>query len=293
MKMGFTRSTTPTDVHQNMPDYPSDEGYTTIQLKTAFDAPATGLKSDINGLEGELEATTAAASLGAAPITEDDTSASNVQAKLDKLYQDLQDAALGEIPDNSITEAKLVSSYSTTLAKSNGTLQTGLNADQLDGYHASSFGLKNGNIQTGLNAEKLGGSTLSQVISTVNNRTSSSDTNYTIALSYNQSSTKTLTAKSRLYIMLISTSASFEASSQTYFTICDVRNKMFLLAMQARGGDDYNVIYSWRTSIGGTSSYYVDNLDYSSGNLSFKVTCKSTSGSTIYVKLIPLDGLLP
>ena len=113
--MIVTRSVTQTDVHQNMPDYPSSQGITTSQLKTAFDAPATGLKDDINRLETELEAATASASLGADDLFVGDTSGATVQAKLEKLYTDIQSAILGVIPDDSITKAKLVSTFSSTI----------------------------------------------------------------------------------------------------------------------------------------------------------------------------------
>jgi hypothetical protein len=131
--MSFTRSTTNTTVHQNMPDYPSSEGYTAATLKTAFDAPATGLKGDINRLETELEDTSSASNLGASPIVVGDDSDANVQAKLEKLYADLQGISQGSIPDGTITEEKINATYEATLAKKDGTLQTGLNAEQLNG----------------------------------------------------------------------------------------------------------------------------------------------------------------
>ena len=131
--MGFTRSTTNTEVHQNMPDYPSGEGYTTSQLKTAFDAPATGLKTDLNGLMTELEATDSAASIGATALDAGDDSDGNVQAKLEYLLSELQGIALGNIPDGTITAAKMNATYDGTLAKKDGTLQSGLNAEQLGG----------------------------------------------------------------------------------------------------------------------------------------------------------------
>lgn len=166
--MGFTRSTTPTDVHSTLGDYPNvDDGLTPAQLKARFDAPATGLKGDINGLEGELEATTAAENVGAAPITEADTSDANIQAKLEKIYLDMQQIATGDIPDNSITAAKIDADYKATLAIKDGTLQTNLNADKLGGQASANYALKDGNVQTGLNAEKLGGATLAQLITRV------------------------------------------------------------------------------------------------------------------------------
>lgn len=115
--MSFTRSTTNVDVHKNMPDYPSSEGYTAAQLKTAFDSSAVGLKADITNLETELEATTAAASIGAADVYVGDTSNATVQDKLEMIYQAVVGVALGTIPDDSITEAKLDSTYSASLAK--------------------------------------------------------------------------------------------------------------------------------------------------------------------------------
>lgn len=116
-----------------MPDYPSSEGYTAATLKTAFDAPATGLKDDINRLETELEDTSSASNLGASPIVAGDDSDANVQAKLEKLYEDMQGISQGSIPDGTITEIKMNAAYEATLAKKDGTLQTGLNSEELNG----------------------------------------------------------------------------------------------------------------------------------------------------------------
>lgn len=166
--MGFTRSTTTTNVHSTLGDYPNvDDGLTPAQLKARFDAPATGLKGDINNLEGELEAVTSAANLGADKITESDTSDDNIQAKLEKIYLDLQQAAIGDIPDNSITEAKLDATFDASLAKKDGTLQNNLNAAMLGGEASTNYALKNNTLQTGLNAEMLGGSTLAQLIARI------------------------------------------------------------------------------------------------------------------------------
>lgn len=131
--MSFTRSTTNTSVHQGMPDYPSAEGYSTTQLKQAFDAPAEGLQSDINRLATELEDTTGAANIGADAIVSGDDSGANIQAKLEKLYTDMQGISQGAIPDGTITEAKMDATYEGTLAKKDGTLQTGLSAEMLNG----------------------------------------------------------------------------------------------------------------------------------------------------------------
>ena len=133
--MGFTRSETNVDVHKNMPDYPTNEGYTTEQLKTAFDSSAVGLKADLNGLMTELESTDAATDIGASPLTASDTTDANVQAKLEKLQEELQNVTLGDIPDGTITTAKLDDTLASLLPLKDGTLQTNLNADKLDGFH--------------------------------------------------------------------------------------------------------------------------------------------------------------
>lgn len=131
--MSFTRSTTDVNVHRNMPDYPSNEGYTAAQLKTAFDSSAAGLKDDLNGLMTELESSSSASNVGAAAIADGDSSDANVQAKLEKLYEDLQGVALGDIPDGTITKAKMDATYAGTIAEKDGTLQTNLSAEMLNG----------------------------------------------------------------------------------------------------------------------------------------------------------------
>ena len=131
--MGFTRSTTDVNVHRNMPDYPSGEGYTTEQLKTAFDSSAAGLKADLNGLMTELENTNSAENLGAAIVGENDITEPNVQAKLNYLMGEIQGVALGDIPDGTITQAKMDATYEGTLAKKDETLQEGLNSEMLGG----------------------------------------------------------------------------------------------------------------------------------------------------------------
>lgn len=307
--MGFTRSTTVTNVHSTLGDYPAEDDHlTSEQLKERFDAPATGLKSDINGLETELEATTAAASLGAATITSGDTSAANVQAKLNKLYADLQAAALGDIPDNSVTEVKLVSSYRNSLAKKDGNLQSSLNADQLDGYHASSFALKNGAIQTNLNAEKLGGSTKAQVISEITSRTSDTDGNYatgaltasTQSFSFTKSNIKTR------YLLICwgfgtTTTPSYNGGTALF----DCRNNKFLFGLYTytTSSHDYRfTLYGEypRLYESNNSRYYeadFTSANYTNGTFSFTIDAKVGSSLAnarkVYLKVITLDGLLP
>ena len=131
--MSFTRSTTDVNVHRNMPDYPTGAGISASELKAAFDSEAEGLQDDLNRLEDELEETTAAGSIGADALAEGDESDGNVQAKLEYLQGEIQEATLGQIPDGTITEAKLDDTFSGTLAKKDGNLQTGLNSEKLNG----------------------------------------------------------------------------------------------------------------------------------------------------------------
>ena len=311
--MGFTRSTTVTNVHSTLGDYPAEDDHlTSEQLKERFDAPATGLKSDINRLEGELEATASAAKIGAATITSGDTSAANVQAKLNKLYADLQAAALGDIPDNSVTEVKLVSSYRNSLAKKDGNLQSSLNADQLDGYHASSFALKNGAIQTNLNAEKLGGSTLAQVLNTVNSRTSGSDGNYSSSALTTSTQTfsfsKTNVATRYLLICWgfgTTTTPSYNGGTALF----DCRNNKFIYSLFERKSNSSTVerfrfgLYGdfpelYRNVYNGAETASFTSASYASGTFSFSVEGKvANSGDAnqtkIYIKVMTLDGLLP
>lgn len=283
--MSFTPSTTVTNVHQSLGDFPAEDDHlTSEQLKELFDAPATGLKSSLNGLIGELEATTSAASLGAAAIAESDTSAANVQAKLNKLYQDLQEAALGDIPDNTITQAKLTSDFSNSIAIKDVSLQTGLNADQLDGYHASSFALKNGNLQSNLNAEKLGSRTKDQLIADITDRQSASDGTFTKASS-SSATTQSYTMsniKCRYILMLLTCNGDGVG-------LYDCRNNKFLFAIRRQNSTEAKAQVSVFTTELSIGSQKIQNVAYSNGTLTFEM--KSTDAATI--RCMQLDGLLP
>lgn len=132
--MGFTRSTTNVSVHQGLSDYPNqDDGLTAAQLKATFDFPAETLQNDLNGLETELEAVESASNIGADVIAVGDESDANVQAKLEKLAADMVGITQGAVADGSITQAKLASTLVSSLAFKDGTLQSGLNSEQLGG----------------------------------------------------------------------------------------------------------------------------------------------------------------
>ena len=132
--MGFTRSTTNISVHQGLSDYPNqDDGLSAAQLKQTFDFPAETLQNDLNNLESELEAVESAASIGADVIAVGDESDANVQAKLEKIYTDMQAISQGSVADGSITESKLSSGLDALIAKKNGVLQQGLDAEKVGG----------------------------------------------------------------------------------------------------------------------------------------------------------------
>lgn len=139
--MGFTRSTTDIKVHQKLGDYPNqDDGLTPEELKKRFDYPAETLQNDLNKLEEELEKQVASASIGAIPFDDNDTSPNNVQGKLYQLRKDIQEISLGQIPDGTITSAKIEQNYEKTIAKKDGTLQMNLNSEKLGGKTLSEIG---------------------------------------------------------------------------------------------------------------------------------------------------------
>lgn len=132
--MGFTRSTTDVKIHQSMSDYPRvEDGISAEELKKKFDAPAEQLQKDLNTLEKELEDKTGATSLGAMPLSDGDNSGDNVQAKLEYLLGQAQNAVQGQIIDGSITQSKLDPNFSSSIAYKNGELQENLNAEKING----------------------------------------------------------------------------------------------------------------------------------------------------------------
>lgn len=132
--MGFTRSITDIKVHQKLGDYPNqDNGLTAEELKKKFDYPSETLQNDLNKLEEELESVVGAANIGALPLDDNDDSNNNVQAKLEYIHKEAQEATLGQIPDGTITESKLATSFSNFIAKKNDELQVGLNSEKING----------------------------------------------------------------------------------------------------------------------------------------------------------------
>lgn len=132
--MSFTRSTTDLKVHQSLSDYPNvEDGLSAEELKKKFDAPAEQLQKDLNNLEEELEKETGALNIGAEKLDASDLSGATVQDKLRKVNTDLKNVVLNQIPDDSITQEKMNTEYEQTIAKKDGTLQGGLNAEKLDG----------------------------------------------------------------------------------------------------------------------------------------------------------------
>lgn len=132
--MGFTRSITDISVHQKLGDYPNqDNGLTPEELKKRYDLPAEQLQKDLNKLEDELEAMSGAGNVGAMPLDDEDESPNNIQAKMEYLKKEIQNTALGGIPDGTVTEAKIETNFANKIAKKDGELQTGLNSEKLGG----------------------------------------------------------------------------------------------------------------------------------------------------------------
>ena len=94
----------------NLPDHPSSEGWSAENLKKAFDANATGeIKDSINGIIDSLlsvvEGESGAENIGSAVI--DGVTGATVREQLESLKSQLTDIVLDEIPDGTITDAKL------------------------------------------------------------------------------------------------------------------------------------------------------------------------------------------
>lgn len=141
--MGFTKSTTDIKVHQKLSDYPKvEDGISSEELKKRFDMPAEQLQNDLNKFIDEIETGSASKNIGADPLDENDISEGNVLAKLKKIHEEAQNMTLGQIPDGTITKAKMNEEYEGTLAKKDGELQKGLNAEMFNGENKEEF-LKN------------------------------------------------------------------------------------------------------------------------------------------------------
>lgn len=138
--MSFTKITDDLNVHQSLSDEPNiDDGLSAEQLKAKFDEPANKLKAGINRLIKEIEVPTGGSSVGALPLSDSDSSESNVQAKLAYLMEEIQNSVLGVIPDGSITKAKLASTFANIIAEKDGTIQQNLNAEMLGGQKISTL----------------------------------------------------------------------------------------------------------------------------------------------------------
>ena len=116
--MGFTRMNDNVSVHQSMPDEPNiDDGLSAEELKKKFDEPSEKLKEAVNRLLTELEDKLCSSKLGAESLYDGDTSSSNIQSKLILLKKLIDEASVGTLPDNSITEGKLITDFRNNIAK--------------------------------------------------------------------------------------------------------------------------------------------------------------------------------
>lgn len=271
--MGFTRSDANVTVHQSMPDYPSGEGYTTEQLKTAFDSSAAELKDDLNGLMTELEDSSSASKIGAAQLESE--VGTSVQDKLEYLMSEIQGVALGDIPDGSITEAKLDTTYAGSLAKKDGTLQEGLSAEKL-----------NGKTETQLMAAFLGTDDLT-TISFAKGNTSG-----------DQTETQTMTTHGgRFYLLL----PSFQSIKVALY---DAQTNKFLFATYlgswgstSSSVEDYAVTSFYAGTIRVHKTYNAEQINlsasYSDGTITFTASKHNTNSYKTpagTIKVIELGG---
>lgn len=76
-------------------------------LKAVFDSNTNELKPNFNGLINDLAGAGGASEIGASELYANDPSGTNVQAKLEAVYNIAKDAVAGGIPDRSISGIKL------------------------------------------------------------------------------------------------------------------------------------------------------------------------------------------
>ena len=116
--MGYTKINDNLSVHQSLSDEPNiDDGLSSEELKKKFDEPAEKLKNAFNNLIDEMAMITSSQNIGANSLDIADTSEGNVQAKLIKIWEEMKNVTLGQIPDNSITKEKIETEYEKTLAR--------------------------------------------------------------------------------------------------------------------------------------------------------------------------------
>ncbi len=129
--MAFTKSTTNLNIIAALATKPNDEGgLTAAALKAKFDEAALTLQADLNAHIDEVAATTGAAEIGFAATA--GVAESNVQDAIENVQAQIAAVVLGEIPDSSITAAKLntdavetakIKNGNVTLAKLESALQ--------------------------------------------------------------------------------------------------------------------------------------------------------------------------
>ena len=113
-----------------MDDEPNDvDGLSADQLKATFDKAGNTIKAWINTvLLPALEGSTAAGNLGIAAIS-GLTGIATVQAALEKLEAQISEAAVGSIPDASLTGAKLADNAVTGIKMADGAVGSAEIAD--------------------------------------------------------------------------------------------------------------------------------------------------------------------
>ena len=132
--MSFTKMTTAVNNISQLSDRPNDDGMNAAQLKAAFDQAGGDIKTFVNSLIDELEATTAAGSVGIDTIAYDaDTpavaDATTVQEGLAALYKAISNAVISGISDGAVSTAKLADGAVTTAKIADSNVTTAKVAD--------------------------------------------------------------------------------------------------------------------------------------------------------------------
>jgi len=125
--------TTQVDNISHLSDRPSADGMSAADLKTAFDQAGSDIKTFINSLIDELEAATAAVSVGIDTIDDTDApdvdQADTVQAGLNALYKAIKNAVISGLTDDSVATATIQNSAVTTAKIADANVTTAKVAD--------------------------------------------------------------------------------------------------------------------------------------------------------------------
>lgn len=132
--MSFTKMTGAVNNITQLPTRPNDAGYSAASLQALFDKAGGDLKTFINSLIDELEATTAAGNVGIDTIAYDgDTpavaDAATVQEGLAALYKAISTAVISGLSDDSVSTSTIQDDAVTSAKIADAAIITALLAD--------------------------------------------------------------------------------------------------------------------------------------------------------------------